>query len=82
MIIRHDGALKDAQILSRAGARMRVAIEGCEDTVELGLKDGQWYWEEAGLVSLEFLSAAEIPMMISEAAGRRLGPGHQRVATV
>lgn len=66
MIIKYNESLRDAQILARSGDSMRIALEHCDDAVELNLVDGDWLSEEGNSVSFEFLSGPEIHLLLPE----------------
>lgn len=68
MVINYGGELREAQVLMACDGMLRLAVERCEDAVELNLTQGTWMSEEQEPVSFEFLEAHEIPLVFPEAA--------------
>lgn len=66
MIIGYHGSTKDARILARSGDSMRIAMENCDDAIQLNRIDGNWFSEEAKPISFEFLWASEVPLLFPE----------------
>ncbi len=66
MIITYNDSQRNALILARSGDRLRIAQEHCKDAVELRLTEGTWWSEEQQPVSLDFLTAEEIPLIFSQ----------------
>ncbi|HLY16760.1 MAG TPA: hypothetical protein VKR61_06025 [Bryobacteraceae bacterium] len=64
MVILYNDSLREARILAREGDRMRIAVEHCDDAVELSLVDGIWLSEERQPISFELLWAEEIPLVV------------------
>lgn len=77
MTITYRGELRDARILASSGVTMRVAVQCCDDTVELSRLEDNWFSEEGEPVSFEFLEGPEIPFAFPEAMDRlyALSPG-------
>jgi hypothetical protein len=59
----------ECMLLAATADRMRLAVPGCVDAVELTRKQGQWVLEGQEPVELESLLAASAPGRIYSAEG-------------
>jgi hypothetical protein len=65
LTIRHfDGRLVDSIILAVSADRMRIAIPGSEDTIELALRQGVWLTENGEPVEIESMISPSDPSAI------------------
>jgi hypothetical protein len=71
IILRYpNGKRVDALLLSREHDRLRVAIQGRNDTLELKLVRERWVDDDGQKVSIEAMVIAHPATMRSSAAGR------------
>jgi hypothetical protein len=55
-----DGSVQPAILMATMENRIRVAMPGCDDIVELNWTNGQWFSEHIGSVAIEFDPALHV----------------------
>jgi hypothetical protein len=53
------GGRHEALLLAMSASRMRVAVEGSRDTIELREAHGQWFCEDGDAVEFESIMAGQ-----------------------
>jgi len=57
IVTRWPGSRSDGIVLSTRGTIVRVAIPGCDDSIEFSYRGGHWFSEEGEPVEIEFPGA-------------------------